>query len=80
VQVARRPAAPQIADQGYRIDEAALLHRERALLVAQLRLLRRRHGGVVDRPRFEFRHGDVGAANGVLHRGVERLGLCVQDA
>jgi len=66
VQVAGRPPSAQIADQGHRIEQAALLDVERALLIEELGLLRLRHGGVVDRARL----------NSAMAISVPRMASC----
>ena len=60
MQLAVGPAAAQVADQGHRVDEATLLHGERALLVGQQSLLGQSHSRVVDGTGSEFGERDLG--------------------
>jgi hypothetical protein len=80
VQLVVGPATAQVCNEGYRIDQAAFLHQQRALLIGQLDLLGGGDGGVVDRTGLEFGKGDLRSAAGIPDGNLKRVCLLGEDA
>src|SRR5580698_5929924 len=68
-----RPAAAQIANQRYSIQQALLLHAQCTLLGAQLRGLRGGGGSVIDRPSLVLVKRDLRPLRGIAHDSVLHL-------